>query len=288
MRTSKSRKQIAKILDGQKIAEKLELDLAKKIALSKKHPGLAAILVGDNPASDLYIKLKEKEAHKVGINFHKYLCNQNCYQDISEKELLDMIKFLNNDPTVNGIIVQLPLPQKYHTQKIINAINPRKDVDGFHPKNAYVIPPTVDSIIELLKATGEKLENKKALIIGKSSIFINGLEHHIQRELGIKNFKRSTTIPTSSKNYDIIIIAIGKAKSLKKTMVKDGAIVIDVGINKINKKTIGDADPKVAEIASYFSPVPGGVGPLTVACLLRNTYLLSQKKINSNKNTVMI
>ncbi|MFA6918673.1 MAG: tetrahydrofolate dehydrogenase/cyclohydrolase catalytic domain-containing protein [Patescibacteria group bacterium] len=279
MKTSKSKtKKLAKILDGEKLAKEIKLDLAQKIFLSKQKPGLATILIGDDPASLLYVNLKEKEAGKVGINFHKYLCNQDCYQDISEKELLTMIKFLNEDPGTNGIIVQLPLPEKYHTQKIINAVDPGKDVDGFHPKNKEVIPPTIFAIIELLRSTKEKLENKKTLIIGKSSIFINGLESYIQKELKIKNLKQSNIIPNNSKDYDIIIIAIGQAKALKKTMIKDGAIIIDVGINKLHEKTIGDADPKVTEVASYFSPVPGGVGPLTVACLLKNTYLLSKKK----------
>lgn len=278
MKTSKSKtKKSAKILDGQKLALEIELDLAKKIDLTSKKPGLAAILVGDDPASHLYVNLKEREAGKVGIIFHKYLCNQDCYHDISEKELLEMIKFLNKDKDTHGIIVQLPLPAKYHTQKIIDAIDPKKDVDGFHPKSKGIIPPTIFAIMELLKSTEEKLENKKTLIIGKSSIFINGLESYIQKELNIINLKRSSTIPANSKNYDIIIIAIGKGGALKKNMVKGGAIVIDVGINKLHEKTIGDADPKVAEVASYFSPVPGGVGPLTVACLLKNTYLLSQK-----------
>ncbi len=276
MKTSKSKitKQ-AQILDGQKLAEEIELDLAKEINTSGKRPGLAAILVGDDPASELYIKLKEKKAGEVGIDFHKYLCNQACCQEITEQELEDMVKFLNEDPMIDGIIVQLPLPSQYDTQKIIDAIDPSKDVDGFHPENTSVIPPTVASIIELLKATKEELADKKTLIIGKSSIFLNGLEKFIKQELGIKSVKTDDSIPPDSKNFDIIIIAIGRGQVLKKDMIKDGAIVIDVGINKLHQKTIGDVDPQVAEVASYFSPVPGGVGPLTVACLLKNTYLLS-------------
>ena len=276
MKTSKSKitKQ-AQILDGQKLAEEIELDLAKEINTSGKRPGLAAILVGDDPASELYIKLKEKKAGEVGIDFHKYLCNQACCQEITEQELEDMVKFLNEDPMIDGIIVQLPLPSQYDTQKIIDAIDPSKDVDGFHPENTSVIPPPVASIIELLKATKEELADKKTLIIGKSSIFLNGLEKFIKQELGIKSVKTDDSIPPDSKNFDIIIIAIGRGQVLKKDMIKDGAIVIDVGINKLHQKTIGDVDPQVAEVASYFSPVPGGVGPLTVACLLKNTYLLS-------------
>lgn len=247
------------------------------IEKQKNKPGLAAILVGDDPASFVYVNLKEKACREIGINFHKYLCNQQCYNDISEKELIELIKFLNNDKQVNGIIVQLPLPKKFDTQKIINTISPQKDVDGFHPKNKKIIPPTIASIIKLLESTKQKLENKKTLIIGKSNIFTDGLKKYLLEKLNITNIDNQKSIPKNSKDYDIIIMALGSAKSLKKTMVKENAIVIDVGTNKIKDKIIGDVDSKVAEVAGFISPVPGGVGPLTVACLLENTFILSQK-----------
>lgn len=264
------------ILDGKAMAEKIERGLAKNILTLKKRPGLAAVLVGDNMASALYVILKEQAAYRVGIDFHKYLCNSACYDNISEKELLGLIKFLNDDADISGIIVQLPLPDEFDTQKIINAISPQKDVDGFHPKNKSIVPPTVNAILELLKATKEKLENKKTLIIGNSDIFLNGLKKHLST-LGIKKITDSRVIPADAKSFDIIIIALGQAGALKKNMVKPGAIVIDAGISKVGGKTVGDVDPKVAEMAGYLSPVPGGVGPLTVAFLLQNTYLLSQK-----------
>lgn len=270
-------KKSAIILDGKALAEKIKLDLAKKISRQKTKPGLAVVLVGNDPASALYVRLKEKTAQEVGINFHKYLYDHNGHNNISGKKLLELIKFLNNDREVNGIIVQLPLPKKYQQQKIIDAIDPAKDVDGFHPKNQTgLVPPTIGAILELLKATREKLTDKSALIIGKSEIFLEGLKKHL-RQLGINQVGLTRQLIGGTRDYDIIIIALGRAQALKKSMVKAGAIVIDVGINKVRGKTVGDVDEKVAEVASFLSPVPGGVGPLTVACLLKNVYLLSQK-----------
>ncbi|MFA6422508.1 MAG: tetrahydrofolate dehydrogenase/cyclohydrolase catalytic domain-containing protein [Candidatus Buchananbacteria bacterium] len=276
MQTTESKNK-AEILNGQILADIIKVDLKKKIEKDFRRPGLAAILIGDDPASDLYIKLKEKASETVGIEFHKYICNQNCCSNISEEEILQMIDFLNRDGSIDAIIVQLPLPEYYNTQKIINAISPDKDVDGFHPLNNKVTPPTIDSIIELLKETKENLADKKTLIIGKSQIFIDGIEKYLKKNLGINSINASEKIPENCQKYDIVIIALGQAYALKKESVKSGAIIIDVGINKLDGKTVGDVDPCVMEVASYISPVPGGVGPLTVACLLRNAYLLSLK-----------
>ncbi len=269
---------MAEILDGKLLAEKIKIELRSKILLKTKKPGLAAILVGDNPASDLYVKLKEKFANEVGIQFHKYLCNEKCYPDIPESGLIELVEFLNKDKEIDGILLQLPLPEKYDTQKIINTINPEKDADGFHPKNKTgLVPPPIAAVIELLKETGEKLTAKNLLIIGKSDIFTLGLEKYLKKELKIKKIASEKAIPKNSAEYDIIIIGLGQAHILKKKHVKSGAIIIDIGINKLEGKTVGDVDPKVSEIAEYLSPVPGGVGPLTVACLMRNVYELSKE-----------
>jgi methylenetetrahydrofolate dehydrogenase (NADP+) / methenyltetrahydrofolate cyclohydrolase len=267
----------AKILDGTKLAQEIKSDLAQKIAKTEKRPGLAAILIGDDPASKIYINLKEKACQEVGINFHKYLCNEDCYSGISEKELLGLIKFLNKDGAIDGIIVQLPLPPKYNTSKIIKSINPAKDVDGFHPKNKNkkIIPPTIGAIIELLKATGEDLADKKTLIIGHGDIFTSGIKKYLTERFGIKKISTSKTVPKNSDGYDIVIIALGRPGILKKDMVKTGSIIIDVGISRKSGRTVGDVDPRVAEKAGWLSPVPGGVGPLTVVCLLKNTFILS-------------
>ncbi len=275
MKTTESKKK-AIFLDGIKLAEKIKSELKEKIENSRSTPGLAAILIGDDPASELYIKLKEKAADSIGIQFHKYLCNKQCFPQISQKEILDTVEFLNNDDNIDAIIVQLPLPANFNSQEIIDAIDPDKDVDGFHAKNKKVVPPTVDAIIELLKSTKEDLANKKTLIIGKSQIFMGGIESHL-KNFGIKSVTNNEEIPNDCDSYDIVIIAVGKPHILKKENVKKGAIVIDVGINKLKGKTVGDVHPSVEDVAGYLSPVPGGVGPLTVACLLRNTYLLAQK-----------
>lgn len=268
------------ILDGKKLAEEILLQLQTKITNDGLKPGLAAILIGDNPASEIYVRLKEKAAQKIGINFHKYLSNKSCYQEIDEYELKEMLQFLNQDPTTDGIVLQLPLPKRFNQTEIIKLISPKKDADGFN--GGAIIPPTVASTIELLKAVNMDLSDKKTLIIAKSDIFTNGMEQWLNSELKIKNIKQETSIPTDSNTYDIIIIALGQPLTLKKEQVKKSAIVIDIGINKLNDKTVGDVDPEVAEVAGYLSPVPGGVGPLTVACLLRNTVELHQKNMLAN------
>lgn len=272
------KKNTAIILDGQALADKIKLDVRKEILKLPSPPGLAAILVGDDEASKIYIRLKEKACHEVGIEFHKYLCNDVCCQDVSEEELIGMIKFLNEDPAVSGILLQLPLPVKYDAKKVIAAIAKEKDADGFVGGNFDIIPPTVAAVIELLKATGENLAAKDTLIIGKSDVFTKGLKKYLAAELKIKNIGETKEISEQTKKADIIIIAVGRAGSLKKNQIKPGAIIIDIGINKVKGKTVGDADPQVAKIAGYLSPVPGGVGPLTVACLLRNVLALAKKR----------
>ncbi len=274
-------KSTAKILNGRELADNIKQELAKNISQSILKPGLAVILVGDDSASHQYIELKEKSANEIGINFHKYLCNSKCYPEIDEYELLEMIEFLNNDSSVNGIIVQLPLPEDFDQNKIIKAIKPQKDVDGFN--GGAIIPPTISAVIELLKFTTENLTDKKTLIIGKSDIFTLGLEKFLKQQFNIKHLKIANTIPNDSANYDIIIVALGQAHCLKKQHVKNGAIIIDIGINKLDNKTVGDVDPGVSEVAGFLSPVPGGVGPLTVACLLRNTWDLTQQQNNLDK-----
>jgi methylenetetrahydrofolate dehydrogenase (NADP+) / methenyltetrahydrofolate cyclohydrolase len=267
-------KKSAIILDGKKLAEEILLQLQTKITNDGLKPGLAAILIGDDPASEIYVRLKEKAAQRVGITFHKYLSNKSCYQEIDEYELKEMLRFLNQDPATDGIVLQLPLPKRFNQSEIIKLISPKKDADGFN--GGAIIPPTVASAIELLKSINKDLSEKKTLVIAKSDIFTNGMENWLDSELKIKNIKQETSIPADSNTYDIIIIALGQPLILKKEQVKKSAIVIDIGINKLNDKTVGDVDPVVAEVADYLSPVPGGVGPLTVACLLRNTVELHQ------------
>jgi len=266
----------AVILDGVKRATEIKQELAQQIYAMPNKPGLAAILVGEDKASALYVKLKEKACQEVGITFHKYLSTPDCYPGISEKELIDLITFLNTDEAVDGILLQLPLPPNFNTDKIIKTIDPRKDVDGFISEQAGLTPPTIASIIELLKMTDKNISRQKTLVIANSDIFLHNLKKHLENILDL-DVTTTTTITENSRDYAIIVIALGQAYALKKSMVQENAIVIDVGINTVDGKTVGDVDPGVAEIASHVSPVPGGVGPLTVACLMRNTYLLAQK-----------
>jgi len=263
------------ILDGKALADQILLDVRKKILETGIQPGLAAILIGKDPASEMYVKLKEKAAEKVGMLFCKYLADNEIYADIDEYELGELIKFLNNDKQIDGILLQLPLPDGFDQDQMVKLIDPKKDADGFN--GGDVIPPTIAAILELLKATNEKLAGKKTLIIGKSDIFTKGIEKYLKSELKIKNVTTEHGIPADCKTYDVIIIALGQAHILKKPAIKPGAIVIDVGINKLGSKTAGDVDSSAAKIAGYLSPVPGGVGPLTVACLLRNVFELAQK-----------
>lgn len=267
----------AKILNGQELADKIKIELAKKITELKRRPGLAAVLVGDNEASATYIKLKEKACREIGIDFHKYLCPK----DIGQEELIKLMAFLNADHQIDGILLQLPLPENYETQKILDVIDKQKDVDGFfsNGEKDKVVPPTISAIIELLKATEEDLKNKKTLVIAKCDIYTDKMKKYLA-ELGIDNITADSDIPQDANDYDIIIIALGQAGSLKKDMVKDGAIVIDVGINKIDGQVVGDAAENVKEKAAFVSPVPGGIGPLTVASLLKNVYELAKRKID--------
>lgn len=265
----------AVILNGQELADKIKSDLAKKIFVLDNKPGLAAVLVGDDESSISYIKRKEKACQEVGINFHKYLAPDN----ISEKELTELIQFLNNDPDIDGILLQLPLPAGYQTQKIIDLISYDKDVDGFFSSGETdkVVPPTIAAIIELLKSTDENLSNKKVLIIAKSDIYTAKMDKYLSA-LGISDVSRDVKIPDNCADYDIVIIALGQANSLQKEMVKEGAIIIDVGINKLDGQIVGDVDSGVREVAAFVSPVPGGVGPLTVACLLKNVLEINLKR----------
>jgi len=250
------------LIDGNKIAKQIE----KKLKKVKNKGGLAAILVGDNPESHLYVKLKENASKRIGVYFKKYIYPENT----TETKIIKKIKELNKDKKITGIIIQLPLPKHLETDKIIASINPEKDVDGFHP-NTQKISPVLCATLEALKATGVDLAEKKVLMITKSSIFT--IPFITEFAPKVKYFK--TCHPKDAKKYlkdvDIIITAVGSPHYLKAKMVKKGAMIIDIGMHKKNKKVYGDADIKsLTKKASWITPVPGGIGPLTVACLLKN------------------
>jgi len=268
----------AKILDGKALALKILGDLKKEIASFKKKPTLALVLVGNNPSSKIYIKQKILACKKISLNY-KFLHFENISQNDLEKKILE----LNQDENIDGIMVQLPLPDNLDTFQIQQLIDPQKDVDGFGPTNlAYVflgkpkiIPATPKGILELLDYYNLNLEGKLATVVGRSNI--------VGKPLSLLLLQRNATvICTHSKTKDLarftkladfLFVAVGKPKFITQDMVKPRAVVVDVGINKTSEgKIVGDVDfENVKKVASFITPVPGGVGPLTVASLLSNT-----------------
>jgi methylenetetrahydrofolate dehydrogenase (NADP+)/methenyltetrahydrofolate cyclohydrolase len=273
------------IIDGNKIAEKIRQDIKRKLAYAKTTPGLAVILVGDDPASQLYVKLKERAAREVGIRFEKYFFNQYT----REEEIIATIEKLNHAPHIHGIIVQLPLPRHLDEERIIKAVNFIKDVDGFHPHNiknllagsTAVEPNLPKTILTILKSAKVKLKEKNVLILGKSEVFTEALKIMLERKKAQVMIKRTGDLFTEfSRAADILIVAIGQPRKIKADMIKEGVVIIDVGITHEGHHVVGDVDfEDVKDKVSKITPVPGGVGPVTVACLLENTYLAAIGKI---------
>ena len=270
----------AKILDGKKIAEGIKEKIAGEISGWKKKPGLATVLVGDNPASKVYVSMKNVACKKYGF----YSREIHLPESISQKQLLEKVAELNKDDAIHGILVQLPLPPQIDENAILSAIKPEKDVDGFHPEslgkliqgNPSFVPCTPRGVIHLIKSTGEKLEGKHAVIIGRSNIVGKPTAILLLQENCTVTVchSRTTNLAEEVKKADIIVAAVGKPKLVTKEMVKQGAIVIDVGTTKLaDGRLCGDVDfDGVKEKASWITPVPGGVGPMTIAMLLQNTF----------------
>ncbi|HUT22188.1 MAG TPA: bifunctional 5,10-methylenetetrahydrofolate dehydrogenase/5,10-methenyltetrahydrofolate cyclohydrolase [Candidatus Bipolaricaulota bacterium] len=275
-------KESAKIIDGRIIADKIKNDISRRVTNMDKKPGLAAILVGDDKASELYVKLKKKACEFTGIDFHRY----NFEGDYRQKEIIETIEFLNADPSIDAILVQLPLPKKYNEDKIISAIDPKKDVDGFHPENIkkllegkpFIISPAALGIMELIKAAGRPLENQNILIICNSKLFSEPLKYLLGKKNSVMAVSQThKDLAELGQKSDILIVAIGQPEQIGKEFVKPGAIVIDVGINESDGETVGDVNFfDVCEKAGFITPVPGGVGPMTVAMLLENVLKLHE------------
>ncbi len=270
------------IIDGKKAAVELREELKKKIAELKSTynavPGLTVILVGENPPSKIYVKNKEKFAKEVGMNSEVIKYSEN----IEEKVVLNKIRELNNDKKVSGILVQLPLPKHIDKRKMIETILPGKDVDGFHPMNVGNLSSGYDSSIPctplgcylLLKKVEKNLSGKHAVIIGRSNLNGKPMTQLLLKENCTVTITHSKTkdLKVECKKADIIVAAVGRPKLVKGDWVKKGAIVIDVGINKTDLGLVGDVDfDEVSKVAKAITPVPGGVGPMTIACLLSNT-----------------
>ncbi|GIN89572.1 bifunctional protein FolD [Siminovitchia terrae] len=285
----------AKLIDGKKISQEIRKGLEKEVAeLTAKgvKPGLAVILVGDNPASRTYVTSKQKSCRAIGME--SVLIEYPA--DVSEKELLDKIKELNEDDTIHGILVQLPIPPHISETKVIETISPEKDVDGFHPINIgkmmtgqdTFLPCTPFGVMEMLKYIGINPEGKHAVIIGRSNIVGKPMGQLLLNENATVTYCHSRTndLKSFTQQADILVAAVGRAKMVKADHIKEGAVVIDVGMNKDEHgKLCGDVDfEDVKSKASHITPVPGGVGPMTITMLLYNTVKSAQKRLNDRND----
>jgi methylenetetrahydrofolate dehydrogenase (NADP+)/methenyltetrahydrofolate cyclohydrolase len=282
----------AKIIDGKQIAAEMQAELKAEVAQLKKRgivPGLAVILVGDDPASKTYVTAKEKNCQEMGIHSD----DNRLPADTSQKDLIALVKKLNADPKIHGILVQLPLPKGLNEAEVLMTIDPNKDVDGFHPTNIgkmvigakAFLPCTPHGVIQLLLRCGVKIEGADVVIVGRSNIVGKPLANMLIQKSAAANatvticHTRTKDLSAHTRQADILIAAIGRPKTITADMVKDGVVVIDVGVNRVEDATkksgfriVGDVDfEAVKEKASLITPVPGGVGPMTITMLLYNT-----------------
>ena len=274
---------MAKIIDGKVISAQIREEIAEKVkeynAKTGKLPGLAVVIVGENPASQVYVRNKKKACEQVGFNSWVYEMPESTTQD----ELNSLIDKLNEEADVHGILVQLPLPKHLDEEQVILRIKPEKDVDAFHPTNVgritignpKFLPCTPAGIMELLHRSNIEISGKECVVIGRSNIVGKPMALLLLAENGTVTVCHSKThdLKEVCKRADILVVAIGKADFVKADMVKEGAVVIDVGMNRNSEgKLTGDVDfASVSEVASYITPVPGGVGPMTITMLLQNT-----------------
>ena len=289
------------IINGKKVAADIRAELKIKIDQlkieNKALPGLVTILVGEDPASKVYVRMKHKACEEVGINSRAEVLDTS----ITETELLKLIEQYNNDPLFHGILVQLPLPKQINEDAVIEAISPTKDVDGFHPINVgkmvigkdTFFPCTPHGVVELLQRYDIETKGKHVVVVGRSNIVGKPVANLLlQKKEGANAIvtvchSAAEDISYHTKQADILIAAIGRAEFIKEEMVKENCVIIDVGVNRVDDtaskkgyKLVGDVDfENVSKKASYITPVPGGVGPMTIAMLLKNTYL-AYTKIN--------
>jgi len=279
-----------KILDGKKVASEARERIAvivKEIKESGKvSPGLAVVLVGDNPASKVYVGQKEKACKEVGFESFLY----RLPEETTQQELLELVAKLNEDPKVHGILVQLPLPKHLNETEVIEAIRPEKDVDGFHPMNLgklvaglpCAVPCTPKGIMYLLEYYGIEIEGKNAVVVGRSNIVGKPVTHLLLQKNATVTICHSRTknLEAITQEADILVVAAGKPHFITQHMVKKGAVVVDVGINRLESGLVGDVDfDGVRMKASWITPVPGGVGPMTIAMLLQNTLEMYERTL---------
>ena len=271
---------MARLLEGKPLAEKIKEEIKQQVSSLKKKPVLTSIQVGDNPGAEAYAKSQKKTAESLGIDyqFHKLI------QDTTEASLIEFIQKLNSDKSVNGIIIQMPLPGQIDYKKISQFILPQKDAEGMHPANigkivfgkANILPCTPAAAMELLNSTGVNLYGKEVVIVGHSEIVGKPLALLLLDKFATVTVchigtSQAGKLEEHVRKAEVLIVAVGKAGLIKGEWIKEGAIVIDVGINRVGDKIVGDVEFETAEKrASYITPVPGGVGPLTVTMLMRN------------------
>jgi methylenetetrahydrofolate dehydrogenase (NADP+)/methenyltetrahydrofolate cyclohydrolase len=267
----------ATIMDGRALAERIRAEVAAEVKTLGGTFGLATVLVGDDPASDIYIRNKHKAARDAGIAAQDH----RLPGDTSEDEVLALIAGLNEDDAIDAILVQMPLPSGIDENRVIRAVEPIKDVDGFHPFNAgqlYLgepthVPATPLGILALLDEYGVKLEGAKAVVIGRSEIVGKPVAHLLLQENATVTVCHSRTpdLGVEARQADVLVVAAGRRGLVQAEDVKERATVVDVGINRTDDGIVGDVDPAAAERAAFITPVPGGVGPMTIAMLLRST-----------------
>ncbi|HEX8960298.1 MAG TPA: bifunctional methylenetetrahydrofolate dehydrogenase/methenyltetrahydrofolate cyclohydrolase FolD [Geobacteraceae bacterium] len=273
---------MARIIDGKAIAAKIRGEIAReveKLGTEGIKPGLAVVLVGEDPASKVYVAMKEKACHDVGI----FSDEHKLHAETSEEALLALIGKLNDDPRIHGILVQLPLPKQIDTEKVLEAISPLKDVDGFHPYNVGRLvvgkplfqPCTPYGVMVMLRESGVDLAGKEVVVVGRSNIVGKPVAFMCLQQNATVTLCHSKTRDLADKvrAADVVIAAVGQPEMIKGEWIKEGAVVIDVGVNRVgDKKLVGDVEfEKAAERAAAITPVPGGVGPMTITMLLYNT-----------------
>ncbi len=277
----------AVIMDGKALAEKVKAQIREKVSKLRRQPGLAVILVGDNPASQVYVRNKERDCAQCGIMCYDY----HLPQDASQEDVLDLVEKMNNYGAVDGILVQLPLPEQIDERVVLEAIAPDKDVDAFHPENvgrimqgqAYYKPCTPAGVMEILHEYGIDPAGKHCVVVGRSNIVGKPMAMLLLHENATVTICHSKTpdLKAQCRQADILVSAVGKTGLITADMVKPGAVVIDVAMNRNEAgKLCGDVDfAAVSQVASYITPVPGGVGPMTRAMLMENTYKAAKCRI---------
>jgi methylenetetrahydrofolate dehydrogenase (NADP+)/methenyltetrahydrofolate cyclohydrolase len=278
------------IIDGKALSNKIQEDIKNEvIELEQKGviPGLAVLLIGDDPASHTYVKMKEKACEKVGF----YSIVHKMPETISQEEIIETIKMMNENPRIDGILVQLPLPDHIDTEKILEVIEPSKDVDGFHPYNMGRVVEGLDSfapctpigVMEMFKEYNIDLQGKDVCVVGASNIVGKPMAALMLNQNATVTVTHIFTkdLKSHTKKADIVVVGVGKPNLITEDMVKEGATVIDIGINRLDDgRLVGDVDfPNVSKKCSYITPVPGGVGPMTIAMLLKNTLKAAKRRL---------